>query len=174
MTPPQTSGKLLTLGLIAIAIAAAAFAWWFQFSRGRRALAYWGGADAAVIRHGERAALLVIGPEGKGAKLDIGGAEYEITRVVPLDNAPGFVHARHALIDDASYQWDAAPPQSVTWTHALQFEDARGRTVTVAISLTDGVLLPLTSNHPLTMSETLQSGLKDFFEEQDRQQESQI
>ena len=167
----QVNGKLVTIAILTVALAAAAFAWWFQFTRGRRALEYWGGERAAVIRHGDNAELApLLLPESEpsplgSSVLTIDGMQYGVGDKVPLDRAPGFIHARHALIDDGSYQWEKSPPTSRVWTHALTFSDDAHRTVTVVVSLESGVLRPLDSERTLVMSAKLQQGLGKFFAE---------
>jgi hypothetical protein len=168
----QFNGKLVTILLVGIALAMASYAWWFQFSRGQRALAYWQGANAAVIRHGEAADLLVLqSPDDAGndeavPTLSIDGREYRVTKRVTLDQAPGFVHARHALIDDGSYQWEKEPQGELTWSHALVFENKAKQRVTVVIALPGGFLRTQQGERPLAMSKILQSGLGTFFQEQ--------
>ena len=162
----QQSGKLLIVGILGVALAAAGFAWWFQFSRGQRALAYWGGETASIIRHGDAAELFLIATSGNGESLEVDGQNYVMLREISLDAAPGFVHARHALIDDASYRWDDPPPDAIVWTHAVAFDNQQGQVVWTVISLDDGVLRQLEGSRPLVMSEKLQAGLKQFFAEQ--------
>ena len=167
----QFNGKLLTLLMLAVAVAAASFAWWFQFDRGRRAIAYWEGTNAAVIRHGEQATLLELRPTAEPADsgaletLEIDGAPYEVNRRVSLDKAPGFVHARHAMIDDASYLWEQPPPETIQWSHALLFKNKAGESITVLVALGPGLVRPLKGTRALQMDEILQRGLKQFFEE---------
>jgi hypothetical protein len=173
----QFNGKLVTIILVALGLGMASFAWWFQFSRGQRALAYWQGENAAVIRHGTAAELLVLQApseqsQGEGEQwLLIDGSKVRIVQRVRLNDAPGFVHARHALIDDGSYQWEQAAAGEVSWSHALEFENEAGRQVTVLISLPGGYLRPIEGERALVMSEKLQRGLRVFFQEQLQQEE---
>lgn len=167
----QVNGKLVTIVLLVVAVAAASYAWWFQFSRGQRALEYWQGNNAAVIRHGDRAELLVLAEPAESIeaaavdRLTIDGRDYAIVQRATLDQAPGFVHARHALIDDASYLWEKPLPEKIAWSHALKFENKAGEAVTVVIDLEAGWLLRIDRDRPLAMDEILQSGLKQFFAE---------
>ena len=123
---PQTGriarGSLLVLGIFGVALGLGGYAWWHAFERGKLSLRLWGSDGAVLIRYATRVELLEW-PETldtlDGLTLPVAAiAEDDISRV------RGLVHARHALVEDASYDWDRAQDDCRNaWSFALRFED---------------------------------------------------
>jgi hypothetical protein len=44
------SGKLVIIGILAVAVASAAASWWFRYAATHRAAQYWGPETARLIR----------------------------------------------------------------------------------------------------------------------------
>ena len=125
----QIQGKYVILFIFGTALAAAVFAWSFQYLRGRRILELWGADNARLIRmEGEEIALLTLtsaidSPAADNAQyIEIDEQDFAIAKTKPIADAPGIIHARQALIEDASFLWDKprgdCQPQ---WRYALQF-----------------------------------------------------
>jgi hypothetical protein len=129
-SPPSTangSGKLLTVLILLIAALAAAVAWWHHMNKGRRALAFWGGQVAYRMRTAESVELWVLasGDEFPARQATFGGRVLPIAKVIDISQAPGLVHARQALISDASFDWEAAAGATKpSWQYAIRFTSA--------------------------------------------------
>src|SRR5262245_46257806 len=98
-------GKLAVLTMFALALAAAAFAWWWNYSRGQRALGFYGPRAANLVRTAPKVELLVLGT-GDSDPVESLPESGPVARIIDISRAPGLVHARTALLDDASYDWD--------------------------------------------------------------------
>lgn len=106
----------------------------YHANQGRKCLEFWGSRDGELIRHapGVEAWTLtdmVDASESSTAQevVSIDGAERRVARKLDISTARGLVHARHALILDANYDWgresDANSPIPATaWTHAIRFQ----------------------------------------------------
>ncbi|MCI0361679.1 MAG: hypothetical protein L0211_24610 [Planctomycetaceae bacterium] len=107
-------GKLAVVAMFAVALAAATFAWWWNYSRGQRCLTFYGADAALLIRTAPNVELLELSPDTDKpedrtvARLVVGERTYLIHRVTTISQAQGLIHARTSLVDDASFRWDAA------------------------------------------------------------------
>src|SRR5947209_6393047 len=84
-------GQLVVIAMFAVALAAASFAWTWNYARSRRCLDFYGAQAARLIRTAPRVEILT--PDG--GSLDI-------------SQALGLLNARSSLLDDASFEWNAA------------------------------------------------------------------
>ncbi len=137
------NGKTVILLILAVALGSATLAWWNQYRRGQLVLELWGPDVAYRIRLAPDTELLALAasssesppapapPAGANsalmpASLTVGSRVFAIEDRRNLTGSPGLVHARQALIQDSSYEWDAPTPDSeIAWRYALQFRDPR-------------------------------------------------
>jgi len=111
-------GKLAVLSMFALAIGAAAFAWWWNYRRGERCLAFYGSEAAALIRTAPTVEILELDPASTAE-------EPTVARRIDISRAPGLLNARAALLDDASFVWGGKPqPASAKATHLVRFATA--------------------------------------------------
>jgi hypothetical protein len=108
-------GKLAVLTMFAVALVAATFAWWWNYSRGQRCLEFYGKDAALVIRTAEQVELLELVPDspspadGSVDRIQVGSQTYLLHRVTDISHAKGLIHARTSIVDDASFRWEARP-----------------------------------------------------------------
>jgi hypothetical protein len=91
--PFASRGTFAVLSILALALAMASYAWWYNYSHSQRILDLYGPEAATLIR---TAPVVEILSGDAGSNLDI-------------SQAPGLLHARTSLIADASYDWTGAP-----------------------------------------------------------------
>jgi hypothetical protein len=136
-------GKLVILLMIAVAIAMSGYAWWHQFQSGRRSAEFWGSAEAVRVRYAPHVEFRVLRPAEESASqekyLTILGVPYHVDEPVDVTQSRGLVHARHALVDDLSYDWNASIPTNTNWEFLLRFRD-RDQLVTVAFDAEQGLI----------------------------------
>jgi len=110
---------MLVLLLLLAGVALAAFALWFQWRQTRRCLQFYGPVAAGRIQVGPRVELLELTP---GASGPVVASRQDVSR------APGLVHLRRGLVEDANFGWDApgprAPLPAAAWDVALAFHAA--------------------------------------------------
>jgi hypothetical protein len=140
-------GKLLILGMFALAAAAAVFGIWYLRTLSQRSLAYWGPEVADLIT---RAGKVEAAEMPDGAWRDV-------------SQARGLINLRRALVSDASFDWDAPTTEPVRWQYALRFRD-QDRQVLLLISLEAGQVM-LEGRPPPVSSRPILSGLKSFLQE---------
>jgi len=147
-------GKIAVLSMFALAIVAAAFAWWWNFRRSERCLAFYGSEAAALIRTAPLVEILEIDPaDGKA-----------IVKRIDISQAPGLLNARAALLDDASFDWNA-PPAATTATVTRMVRFAAGeREVLLRFAAGQQALEVIPQGKIATLDPKTSSGWKQFLE----------
>lgn len=134
--PTSPVGKIVVLSIFGVALAAAAFALYWNMSQSRRALEFWGPEAMRRIQKSDRVEILPLekftADESQAYVhlFDLKGQKWGAKRMIDVTRARGLIHARHALTTDASYE-PGSPTQLQTepWTHAVRFTDQQGTTV---------------------------------------------
>jgi len=163
-------GKVAVLAMIAIALVAATFAWWWNFNRGRQTLAFFGPQAAHLIRTAPKVEILVVGgPDAAGGydstddKVRLSNGEFAVFRRIDISNAPGLIHARASLLADSSY---AGEPRMSLWgsfTEVVRFADVDGE-VYVAITEPDGSIQIVSEVKSMPLIEKTADGWRQFIE----------
>jgi hypothetical protein len=82
-----------------------------------------------------------------------------------ITQARGILHARQALIEDASYDWSRGLlTERPNWSDALCFSDQGGQTVLV-FDLTAGLVCQPETGQVASIA-PIRAGLREFFAEQ--------
>jgi hypothetical protein len=164
----MNSGKLVTIFVLLLGAMAAAAAWWHNMNKGRSALELWSGQVAHRIRTAESVNLWVLAPNDLVEPIDrcvIGGQTYPAERAIDISQTPGLVHARQALISDASFDWDAPPAGAKPrWQYAIRFE-ADGDATYLLLDL-DRAWVAEGENAERMAKLKIVDGLKKFISEQ--------
>lgn len=101
--------------MVVLAAALAAFAVWFQWNQTKRCLALYGPATAHAIQDAKRVELWSLAAEGGRPRL---------VTARDVSRAPGLVHLRRGLVEDANFAWDEAAGgrlPATSWDTALAF-----------------------------------------------------
>ena len=132
-------GTLLVAGLLLLGLAAAITGIWFQRHQTRRCLEFYGPAAARRIAAAPTVELLLVQPGQGPGQL---GAQTRID----ISKAPGLVHLRRGLVEDANFSWQGtdarasgggaggAMPERLpleSWDVAFVFSEPLGRTTLV-------------------------------------------
>lgn len=169
----QNRGKWLILFIFGTALAMALFAWTFQYLRGRRVLALYGPVAARLIRvDADRVELLLLARPPRGMVLEgaphlqIGDEPVLISNTLDITRARGLIHARQALIEDSSYDWERPPADAAAqWGYAMRF--SRGdRQVTSAIDSGVRQLRLIETGATAALAEHFVLGMQAFVDEQ--------
>jgi hypothetical protein len=162
-------GKLAVLTMFAVALAAATFAWWWNYSRGRRALEFYGPKAARLIRTAPQVELLIVGPQDAGAAESVPGFG-AVIRTIDISKAPGLIHARTALLDDASYQShvDAAPQ---VFNRFVRFKDGDDQVVLVFSETRGRILIDGSFQDTMQLVEKTADGWLGFIDRNIKQAE---
>ena len=139
-TPSQTAsagafgtsrGTWLVAGLLLLGVAAALTGVWFQRHQTRRCLEFYGPAAARRIAAAPTVELLILQP-GTGP-----GRLAANTRI-DVSKAPGLVHLRRGLVEDANFNWQGSgvvgPERRLpleSWDVALVLSEPLGSTTLV-------------------------------------------
>ena len=97
----RPAGTWLVAGLLALGVAAAVTGIWFQRHQTRRCLAFYGTAAARRITTSPRVELWLVGPaEATGSR------RLAVLGRTDVSQAPGLVHLRRGLVEDANFSWE--------------------------------------------------------------------
>ena len=159
-------GKFVILFVFTLGVAAALFAIWYNHRLTSRALAFLGPEVAPLVTRARQVELLRFsGTDGSGDWLSVDNLRLKIDARRDISDAPGLIHARHALRQNASYIWDV-PAEHVEprWDCALRFVRPPDAAVLV-FDFTSGRALVLQNGNMATMGGKLAEGLQRYLEE---------
>jgi hypothetical protein len=123
-------GKIAIVVMLALAVAAAGYAWRQNYRRSVRARAFWGD-QAATIRFARKIEAFRVAGRG------------EHTDVTDISHAPGLLNARTALMSDDAFDWSVepfTPKPSAEWGFGARFVHD-GDTVTLLFSEQNDLML---------------------------------
>ena len=171
MTSPKfIDGKLALLLVAALGVAGAAGGWWYQQSLQRRPIRLWGREAAVLFVNAPQAELwrLEAQPNTPSGTVDFVAADGQAFRVlekVNVSQARGFLHLRHSLLSDHSFEWSPdAPSGRRDWRYALRFTDGdRGATLLVSDDFQHAMLAETSAE---ASTRPIGTGLKELFAEQ--------
>jgi hypothetical protein len=134
--PPRKtiSGGLVMIGILVVAVAAAATSWWFRYNATHRAAKFWGPEAAKLIRDATQVTVHYSPFISNETSMRANGASK-----IDVSHAHGLTHLRNALLEDQSFDWTTAdnpmllPPEkadTVYWF--ISFHDlGTGKDVTI-------------------------------------------
>lgn len=158
-------GNLVVLAIVLLAVLLAGFAVWWNVESGRRTLEFWGtDAGQRIIAPDAHVELLwLTAVEGNYAPelLAVGGRRYAIAATADVSQARGLVHARHALLNDPSFDWQATPDPAADYTLAVRFRDGTG-TTTVAFDFGRRQVAHAESGEPRICAAKIMAGWQAF------------
>lgn len=137
----QISGRLIIVGMFALAIAMSGGAWLYQYSYSRHSAEFWGPAGRLVVKSPELQLLeLAATPAGDGD--EEAEAEANLTNQVAgravvdhhdLRKKPGLIHLRHVFTQDSNFQWEHRAVEPVDgereWAYAVRFVDGEAEQI---------------------------------------------
>ncbi|MBC8355383.1 MAG: hypothetical protein H8E66_25680 [Planctomycetes bacterium] len=121
----MNQGKLVIVFIFGLSAVMGAYAWWHHFTQGRRCVELWGAQTGELIRYAPQVELLqlddVDATDGETIRID--DKPHAIIAQRDITGTQGLVHARQALIEDASYLWNANLVEPSNWRYLLRFTD---------------------------------------------------
>jgi hypothetical protein len=172
--PRDLSGRWIALAIVILTLLGAVGSVWYQHVSTNAAHELLGVDGMALVTQSPRAELLVLGQPSAaltqpvanaGSTLTIGPQEFPIVRRHDLINARGTLNLRHALRQDASYDFDATANLDPPWKFAIAFGDD-ARTITLAFDPGregPGRMAVVQSGRAVGLAETTARGLATFF-----------
>jgi hypothetical protein len=159
-------GKLAVLTMLGLAVLAATFAWWWNLQRGHLALAFFGSQGAGLVGHAPTVELIAIQPaksEDRGEHLLIGSEPFSVVSRHDVSRAKGLIHARTALLDDASYEWQSPTADLAPGLFIVRFAQGRAESL-LAIDCQGRQLYRCDTGAPVRLNPKIATGWQKFFE----------
>lgn len=150
--------------MIVVSLGLTAFAWWYRYQQGWRAMEFWGPDAAQLIRHAPKVELIDLA-EGPPADLPrvIEKGDLASFRKHDLSDATGLVHARHSLIVDRNFLWEERidSPAATAWDVAWRFIDGREEVV-VLLDYETGAIRRLDDRRIEILHPAIADGMRDY------------
>lgn len=165
---PAISGKLVIVGIVVVALCAAAISWWFRYNATHRAGKFWGPEAATIIRDAPSVNIYHAGnfgaPDEAAIKKKVTATELDIS------NAHGLTHLRNALLEDHNFDWTSAEkdPFQASEHWGLMFADPEaGKATTVWLSddFRYASALDGTERRSVSVDPVMAKGLREMFTE---------
>jgi hypothetical protein len=127
-----TSGTLVIIGVVVLAILAAAASWWARYNATHQAARFWGPKAAKLIRDAPKVTFYYfvrdVGAIDDPAVLHkLTDRSLERARrgvgEVDVSQARGFTHLRNALLEDKSFRWGPPPKNMPRAGWVLWFQE---------------------------------------------------
>lgn len=117
-------GKLAVVFMLLLGLGAALFAWQWNRSRGRQAAEFWGGDVARLIRSAPTVEAFRL----KTPLSDVVADWRTVAESKDVSKAPGLLHARNALLEDASFEREHPSAADPLYKFAVRFSDGEKQT----------------------------------------------
>lgn len=126
-TPPRLiDGKYALLVVIALGVAGAGGGWWYQHNLQRHSLELWGHDAARLMLNAPEVDLCTLeqtSGTSLSTKIVIEGQSYVTEDCGSVAGRRGFVHLRHSLLNDYSFDWPDPAAGAKRWRYLLRFRD---------------------------------------------------
>jgi hypothetical protein len=168
-------GKLVILGILAVAVAASCFAVYYQYRAQDHAMDLWGNTSARLIAESPQVEVLLLGAEtdvesepsdDAPARVESGDMAWKVAASTDAMGAKGIANVRRALVMDTTYDWDMAealpPPE---WKYAMTFSDGKDW-ATVLFDFESGQVALTGSRKTGRLNRMASDDLSQFFVEQ--------
>ncbi|MFN0017449.1 MAG: hypothetical protein ACKVP0_04260 [Pirellulaceae bacterium] len=161
-------GKIVVLSIFGVAIAMASFALWWNWGLGKRSLEFWGTEGGLAIRDAKKVEILKLksppnlhsnapGTQRKNA------FSFDVQETKDVTGEHGMVHARHSLLEDASFRWNQKAVTMIgpEWKYAVRFQHGSKKS-TVLLDLNSGVIGSWEEKRAIPLSPKTAAGWKQF------------
>lgn len=136
--PPAGIGRPLVAGLLLLGAGLACFAVWFQWQQTRQCLAFYGSEAARSIQAASRVELWEPSPLGTEPRAGAdAAAAFASARRTDISRAPGLVHLRRGLVEDANFDWRRVADAGTRWDAAFAFFDTASATSPTTVLVID-------------------------------------
>ncbi|MEO8495349.1 MAG: hypothetical protein ABI614_09780 [Planctomycetota bacterium] len=132
-------GKLVIAFIFGLSAVMGGYAWWHHYTQGRQCVVLWGAETGEAIRYAPQVEVMRLDVAGApdAETIQIQDQPLKIVARKDITNTPGLVHARQALIEDASFLWKADLAGPSNWQYLLRFTDG-DKQVSVAFDCDQG------------------------------------
>ena len=169
--PPSASaisGKLVIVGIVTVAVCAAAISWYFRYNATHRAAEFWGPETVRLIRDASivevfNASTPITIPRDDAAGT---GGFIDTSETRDVSTAHGLVHLRNALLEDHNFAWPASPSSpNVQWKRGLIFRDKGPGNVAILLFSPDLKLVSVVGSKEMLSCAPIAAGLGEMFAE---------
>lgn len=167
-------GKLAVAGILLLAVGLAGFSWWWNWQRTVRCREFYGGEGANLIRMATQVQGVSLSTGGGGIgetraqeELLVGTKVLFVRDRVNLSEANGLIHARTALLDDNSYEWETAMTGDCqpTIPYAVRFREGP-KVVTLAFDFRCRRVWVVETQRQIALAPKIASGWESFLKRQ--------
>jgi hypothetical protein len=141
-------GKLVIVFIFGLSAVMGGYAWWHHYTQGKRCVELWGADAGEMIRYAPQVEVMQLdsADSAEAAAMQIQDQPVKILAQKDITNTPGLVHARQALIEDASFLWKADLKGPSHWQYMLRVTDG-DQQVSVAFDCDQGRVRLVGTDH---------------------------
>src|SRR5687768_9637678 len=158
---------MLVIALVVAGLAAASVAVWYQHRQTRRALDLWGAAAAQCIERAPVVKLVALDGGGRTGSSTT-GETFDAGAATDISRAPGLLHFRRSLLQDANFDWNSENEAAVSdrdWDYAVRFSDEVG-SVVVLFDLDRGIVANRAASERVArITEKMSRGMSRFLDD---------
>jgi hypothetical protein len=174
-------GKMVIVGIVAVALVAASFSAWYHYRGQQRAQQFWGTTSAVLIAGAPEVELMRLGeghesnpdddsePHGDAEPpraLEFGELAWSVEETKDATGAKGINNVRRALVQDTTFDWRRPADESEPhWQYAVGFTDHRNW-ATVLFDVESARVALTGGKQPVSLDRSANEELKQFFAEQ--------
>ena len=159
-------GKLTIIAILIVALTTACFAWWWRATSQQRIREFWGPSALQAINFARQVeAFKLAKVDGTQMTLSERVQQVPPDEFVDISQAPGLIHAKHSLVEEASFDWES-PPDSIrdrNWSYGVRFHNG-AEVVTVLFDFERRALAHVEANKSLTMIEKTSNDWKGYLD----------
>ena len=128
MAAMRVSGKLVIGLILAVAVLAATFSWWFRWQATHRAAEFWGVEAIAILQRPRQVIALQLNAcppdENAAASRTEQFPRQGVAAERVITTAGGVTHLRQALLEDRSYDWNSTIVDRSPARYALRLQSS--------------------------------------------------
>jgi len=160
-------GKLTIVFIFLLAFSAGTGAVWWQYNQQRRAMRFWGTDAAMLIRHAPMVEILKLRAVDETEKSEtplvvVNDLRLSVAATKDISDLRGLVHARYALIEDASFDWDTSQKDCVeSWQYGFRFSENEN-VATVLLDFECNRVYFAEQNCDATLTKQIMDGMRKY------------
>jgi hypothetical protein len=160
-------GKIALVGMLIVAGGLAIFGWWWRYEQANQASEFWGRNHIqTLLNPGTTEVFFITKPDesSEHERISFRNQAWQLGTPRVLTQARGFLHARHSLTQDVSFDWERATDQLTPhWQMGVRLSHA-GQTTTLLFDFDQQLLGVLELDKIVSLSPHTSTGWQSYLQ----------
>ncbi len=162
-------GKLVIVGIVGLAVAAAALSTWYHYRHSHRALDFWSPQAALTIAEAPEVLVMQLArvdqPQAADRAIEFQGGWWRIVAEHDAKGARGMANLRRALVLDTTFDWQTQNDGQPQWQFAATY-GAGSEATTVLFDFNSRQVARPERTRTALLDPAANSDFRQFFDEQ--------